>query len=219
MVRQRSATPLSPVQIWVAPPKKNGIPLGMPFFFSLAVSSDLNCALHAYGVAESGSHTPLGDRQACLSGVERGYLRLWRIPGWHGIPLGMPFFFSLAVSSDLNCALHAYGVAESGSHTPLGDRQACLSGVERGYLRLWRIPGWHGIPLGMPFFLFFGGVVRFELRSARLRRSRIKYCHSGLIHKFRPAVTTEYSSSPRRARFRKRNAQPRSKIDKLACQA
>ena len=68
-------------------------------------------------------------------------------------------------------------------------------------------------------FFRSGGAIRFELRSARLWRSRIKYCHSGLIHKFRLAVTTEYSSSPRRARFRKRNAQPRSEIDKLACQA
>ena len=40
MVRQRSATPLSPVRIWVAPPKKDRHPKGCLSFFGVTPPSD-----------------------------------------------------------------------------------------------------------------------------------------------------------------------------------
>ena len=41
MVRQRSATPLPPVRIWVAPPKKDRTPLGVLSFFAVTHSIGL----------------------------------------------------------------------------------------------------------------------------------------------------------------------------------
>ena len=132
MVRQRSATPLSPVQIWVEPPKKR-YPSRDAVFLFFGGPSDLNCVLRAIGEAESSSHTPLVDRGACSPGGERGYLRLRRIPGWLGIPSGCRFsFLWQSIRFELCSASHSE--AESSSHTPLGDRGACSPGEERGYL-------------------------------------------------------------------------------------
>ena len=50
-VRQRSATPLSPVRFRVAPPKREGYPLGCPSLFAVITKSDGFCVF----AAESGS--------------------------------------------------------------------------------------------------------------------------------------------------------------------
>ena len=138
MVRQRSATPLSPVQIWVAPPKKTVSLLGCRFSFLWSAtrfelrSARLRRSRIQFTYPARRSTSLLVRRRARVSSP---MANTWVQRIKTSTPQKGVLFFVLEVPPDLNCALHAYGVAESGSHTPLGDRQACLSGVERGYLR------------------------------------------------------------------------------------
>ena len=92
----------------------------------------------------------------------------------------------------MSCALRAIGEAESRSHIRLSDR--CPLARLRERRDIFAAGEYLGGSVSLPGcrFSFLWGVIRFELRSARRRRSRIQYCHSGLICKFRSAVTAEY---------------------------
>ena len=93
-----------------------------------------------FALRDAGAHMPRRARQARLSGAECGYLRHGRIPGLKRDPRGRFFVFGGA-KPQFETVLRTVGEAESGSHTPLEDRQARLSGAECGYLRHRRIPG------------------------------------------------------------------------------
>ncbi len=103
-VRQRSATPLSPVRFRVAPPKKKSTAIAVLFFFGRAThESDrarrfkqnrthFSSLFHKNlirnrNVAESGPHSPLGDRQARLPGGERANIRRRRNSGIDSPPI------------------------------------------------------------------------------------------------------------------------------------
>jgi hypothetical protein len=67
----------------------------------------------------------------------------------------MPFFFPFGASLSLQAVLRE---AESGSHSPLGDRKARFSGGEGANLRHRRIPGCYTClrhSKSVPFFFFF----------------------------------------------------------------
>ena len=66
VVRQRSATPLPPVQIWVSPPKQRTDPCGR--FFVLWRYHDLKCALQT-AVKQNSVHIPT--RRSASSLVRR----------------------------------------------------------------------------------------------------------------------------------------------------
>ena len=64
-----------------------------------------------------------------------GALAFYR--GFEAFFKGVPFYFpglSGVATHALNCVLLLR--SRTSSHTPLGDRQACLPGGERGYLHL-----------------------------------------------------------------------------------
>ena len=91
---------------------------------------------------ESTSHIPPEDRQARLSGAGCGYIRHGEIPLYDAYCIHFLVWFC-------NRVHHIYAetfekwlksvTLDSASFIPPEERQACLSDVGCGYLRLWRI--------------------------------------------------------------------------------
>ena len=94
-----------------------------------------------------------------------------RYPYWDAV------FLFFGVLSDLNCALRAIGEAESSSHIRLSDR--CPLARLRERRDIFAIGEYLGGSLSLLGcrFSFLWGAIRFELRSASHRRSRIQFTY------------------------------------------
>ena len=130
------------------------------------------------------SATPLsaGSNPACTSKTNRTLL------------VSVPFVL-VGQSPNFETVLQTVGVAESGSHIPLGDRRARSTDIECGYLRHRRIPGsiLQNTPCECPFC--FGGVGRTLCRPSAVRSTRnpVHICRAERVAKRRESIRKQLS--------------------------
>ena len=147
-VRQRSATPLSPVRFRVAPPTIKPSPFWTGLYcWSCYARNDPGSARQRR--SGSGSHSPPEDRGACSPGAGRANIRAKREIPEHRTPSRCPFLLEspLLHRTGFSCAKRK----KTGSHSPPEDRGACSPGAGRANIRRRRNSGNAGGHKPLPY--------------------------------------------------------------------